>query len=460
MELKLSEVLEDNENKRFDPEFFNKTAQAAYVRLKHQRRFGDLVKSGYRVIYENTNAITRNNGITAGLPFFLQAADIQTPFISDEEMICVSQADWVRYPKGRVIPGEILIEVKGKAEKVAIVSENFPKNTLVTGTLYKMLIRDELDKYLLIAYLTCRYGQALKNRLKTNLLVSFISKADLFNLPVPDFDTPLKKAIKQSFLSAEYKHGQSRSLLKQAEQTLLSALGLEGWQPPEPLTYTRRSSEVFAANRLDSEFFQPKYESLLDALSENFELLTLDQIGKVTKGITVPYSEEGTVPIIRSGDLSDLGDDGKFLRSPSDIPLFKLHRGDVLISSIGFGSIGKVQVFDKLGTFGTVSEVTVIRQKRLNSYYLHFYLRSIAGQLQIERFITGATGQLHLYPKDVSKFFVPVIPETEQAKLEELAKSTEVARREARELLERAKRAVEIAIEDSETAALAHLIGD
>ena len=46
-----------------------------------------------------------------------------------------------------------------------------------------------------------------------------------------------------------------------------------------------------------------------------------------------------------------------------------LRKEDVLISSIGFGSIGKVQVFDKEGRYGTVSEVTVVRQGKLNPFY-------------------------------------------------------------------------------------------
>ena len=93
----------------------------------------------------------------------------------------------------------------------------------------------------------------------------------------------------------------------------------------------------------------------------------------------------------------------------------------------------------------------------MNPDYLTFFLRSSIGQMQIERFITGATGQLHLYPRDVGRVFVPVIPQAEQARFQHLAESAHAARREARELLERAKRAVEIAIEHNEAAALRYL---
>lgn len=128
-----------------------------------------------------------------------------------------------------------------------------------------------------------------------------------------------------------------------------------------------------------------------------------------------------------------------------------------MISSIGFGSIGKVQVFDKHGTYGTVSEVTVIRQDKMNPFYLASFLRSAFGQMQIDHYITGATGQLHLYPKDVARIFIPSIPWSKQQEYEHLALSAATARRQAKQLLEAAKRAVEVAIEDSEDAALALL---
>ncbi len=162
---------------------------------------------------------------------------------------------------------------------------------------------------------------------------------------------------------------------------------------------------------------------------------------------------------IRSGDLSDISDDDKFLKALPGEPIFDLVSGDVLVSSIGFGSIGKVQVFDKEGRYGTVGEVSVIRQNEFNSYYLMFFLRSQAGQIQIEKYITGATGQLHLYPRDISKIFVPKLSINQQNEFEKIAKSNLEARQRSKEFLEKAKRAVEIAIEFSEEEAMKFLEG-
>jgi hypothetical protein len=43
-----------------------------------------------------------------------------------------------------------------------------------------------------------------------------------------------------------------------AQNVLATALGLSSWRPPEPLTYTRRASEDFAAGRFDAQYFAPR----------------------------------------------------------------------------------------------------------------------------------------------------------------------------------------------------------
>ncbi|MEQ1576181.1 MAG: hypothetical protein ABL894_00880, partial [Hyphomicrobium sp.] len=167
--LPYSAVTAENPTKRLDAEYFDKEAVAAYAKLKNQARLEDFVANGYRVVYENTKVVERSDGDQLGLPYFLQAADITTPFINDAHMACVPEEDWIRYPKGRVSPGELLIEVKGRAEKVAVVPKDFPTRTLVTGTCFKITAKDPRARSLLLAHLIGRYGVALKNRLKTVL---------------------------------------------------------------------------------------------------------------------------------------------------------------------------------------------------------------------------------------------------------------------------------------------------
>ncbi|MEO1255988.1 MAG: restriction endonuclease subunit S, partial [Bacteroidota bacterium] len=198
-----------------------------------------------------------------------------------------------------------------------------------------------------------------------------------------------------------------------------------------------------------AEYFQPKYVNLIQYLVNNWRTITLSEVGQVTSGKTPSYTNAG-VGVIRSGDLSDITDLSDLKYAHPDQNLFYLESGDVCISSIGFGSIGKVQVFDLEERFATVSEVTVIRQDVLNPYYLQVFLQSRAGQLQIERQIVGATGQLHLYPSHVEKIVIPILPDEVQLEIESLIKTSRQAKLNAEGVLQDAVTRVEQLIMGSE----------
>lgn len=160
--------------------------------------------------------------------------------------------------------------------------------------------------------------------------------------------------------------------------------------------------------RLDAEYYSKPLLSLLSSI-ERFQVKTVEELCSVESGVTPKYSNEGT-EVIRSGDLSYdefVNLDG--LLRTKETQTFKVQQKDVLISSIGLGSIGKVCVYDEETERATVSEVLVLRKCKVNPFYLCAFLRGKFGQYQINREITGATGQLHLLKSNVKKIIIPLI---------------------------------------------------
>jgi len=179
-------------------------------------------------------------------------------------------------------------------------------------------------------------------------------------------------------------------------------------------------SQLEGAMRLDAEYYQPKYTNAVDAVRKHGSFSELGRIAKVLRGRNPrAYSDNG-IPIIRAIDLRDLTKTEDFLYASPAEELFFLKPKDILISSIGEGSIGKVQVFQDDAKCATVSEVSVVRSTDYNPYALATFLRSKYGYLQLERRITGSTGQLHLYPKDIVTVIVPLLPSSAQQTIEEI----------------------------------------
>jgi type I restriction enzyme, S subunit len=277
----LSEVSTDNQNLRYDAEYFKKVYLNFFKGVKNLSPLSEFVKNGYRVVYETTEIVNKEEAQKRNYPVFLQATDLQTPFIKTENLFYVHNNDWIRYPKGRIEKGEILIEVKGKAEKVAIVPDDFPEKALVTGSLYKMAVNKKINKHYLLAYLICKYGVVFKERYKTNLLISFISKDDLYKIPVPMLSVGFQSSIESVFdLIFKYQK-QSKTLYAQAETSLLNALGLADFS-----SSTKNTSEesFLASGRLDAEYYQPKYEEILFALKKN-HFDSLENLAQTQKGV-------------------------------------------------------------------------------------------------------------------------------------------------------------------------------
>lgn len=438
---------------RIDAEFF----QRRHLRLA-ERLLKHRLESAVQVaaVSDGNHFSISESFVKEGIPYY-RGQDVAGHFFIEQAGANAITREAFEQPfmkRSHLKQGDVLLSIIGTVGETSLVKT---AREATCSCKLAILRPKAISPEYLAAYLSSPVGKSLTERWKRGAVQTGLLLEDMDQMPVarfsPAFETAVKGAVDHAFEALEA----GRELLGQVEQSLLHALGLDTWTPPEALSYVRSSREAFATGRLDAEYQHPMHAALFDHMSRRFGLTKLSALGQVTKGVTVKYFDDGIVPIIRSGDLKDIESETHLLRSHTTEPIFYLKEGDVLISSIGFGSIGKVQIFDKEGKFGTVGEVTVIRQGTLNPYYVAAFLRSTAGQMQIDRHITGATGQLHLYPRDVASFWIPVLPETEQLRCETLAKQGRALKGGASRLLDAAKRAVEIAIEDSEAAALAHL---
>jgi len=181
-----------------------------------------------------------------------------------------------------------------------------------------------------------------------------------------------------------------------------------------------KKSELEGAMRLDAEYYQPRYRNAVNAVHKYGSFCELSKIGKVLRGKNPTVYSDSGIPVIRAIDLRDITKTEDFLYADPKEALFLLKKGDILISSIGEGSIGKVQVFQDTMKCATVSEVSVIRTTNYSPYALATFLKTSYGYLQLERRITGSTGQLHLYPKDIATVIVPLVPSSAQKTIEDI----------------------------------------
>lgn len=245
---------------------------------------------------------------------------------------------------------------------------------------------------------------------------------------------------------------------KEAEDTLLAALGLADWTPPEPLSYTARASDAFAAGRIDAQYFRPLFAAVEQRLASTGRDVKLGTILSTnSRGRQPDYADAG-LPVVNSKHVRTnrviLGDNRMATEENSPIIIEK---GDVLVNGTGVGTIGRAAPYLHDQRALPDNHVTVLRTAHVDPVYLAVFLNSALGQWQIERHIKGSSGQIELYPGDIEKIVFWDAPTEIQTTVRDAVLSAFTEERRAQDLLEAAKLAVEIAIEDGEPAAMAFL---
>jgi len=189
----------------------------------------------------------------------------------------------------------------------------------------------------LAAYLSSPVGKALTERWKRGAVQTGLLLEDMDQIPVARFSGSFEDAIKSAVDAAFASLENGRRLLQQADQTLLQALSLDTWTPPEALSYVRSSRQAFAAGRLDAEYFHPaKAQALVDlrALSDVCVGDLFDSIRELWQ------PAEATGLPVRNYDLTDALDPflnpSKPATAPADIASTKkvIAPGDLVVSRL------------------------------------------------------------------------------------------------------------------------------
>ena len=311
----------------------------------------------------------------------------------------------------------------------------------------------------LAAYLGSAIGQAFANREQTEQMNPYLSLIGLRNLPVIVASENVQAGIEELLRAADALSVDVKSAMLEAEATLLTALGLAAWSPPEPLSYTARAAEAFSAARLDAQYFRPKYSEAIALLHAKGNAVELGKLVKLNSRGRQPIYADAGLPVINSKHVRtnhvNLNDDNRFGEVDKSPVVIK--NGDVLLNGTGVGTIGRAAPYVFEHDALPDNHVTVIRPDQIDPIYLSVFLNSTLGQLQIEQLIKGSSGQIELYPDDIAKITVWDAPSDVQTSVRDSLLSAKALEIRSRALLNAAKRAVEIAIEESEEAALAYL---
>lgn len=289
------------------------------------------------------------------------------------------------------------------------------------------------------------------------------------DLLVCNYSNSFKDKVEKYFTTLEKLNHQAQILYSEAKQILIKELKVctEGITSD---SYTTKylSTSFKVSGRLDAEYYQPKYDGYLSAL-EQFETTKIPNEFDVLKNSGTNYAEGvSDVGVIKTKQLTNSGvnTDGiesyftheTCIENKSTLVV----NNDVVFASMGVGSLGKVSLFSYDGDkpFVTDSTLRIYRAKKHTHVLpevLCIFLQSAIGQELIYRYVVGSTGIINIYDDDIAKIPIPILDGEIQKDIAEKVQNSFALRRQSKQLLEYAKQAVEMAIEQGEDAALVWL---
>ncbi|MBI5883359.1 MAG: restriction endonuclease subunit S [Elusimicrobia bacterium] len=387
---------------------------------------------------------------------YLRGQDLSDFFIADKTPVFVPESTYAALKRSHMRPGDILLGIVATIGTVSLVTDRFGQ---LTGNCKIGIVRPrKIESEFLATYFLSELGQREIHRWARGSVQTGIILPDLKKLPIPIVSEPIRLAIVENVREAYVKKQECEKSLAAAESMLNKALGLADLDLTPCLFYEARYSDASAAGRLDAEYFTPRMQNLLAALSRDGRAVA--DVANLAKRHFRPKSGQ-TFDYIEIADVTANGtvESASILgeEAPSRAQWI-VKPGDIITSTVRPIRRLSALILPEQGGYVCSSGFAVLQPKDVEPEVLLAYFRL---PLVCELLDLHATASMYPAISTADLLRIPAsLPSkgVRQAIVEKVRESF-AARRQAQALLDAAKRAVEIAIEESEAAALKFLKG-
>jgi len=455
-EVKYSYLLSSNDIFRFDSGFFLKeyiNDEGLVLKLSNKslsELFEDIKSFG---------AYSLNNHVTYqdyGIPF-IRGVNMKNGKIDFSNMIYIdSNANKLLW-KSEVKPDMILLSMSGTLGDVAIASKcwKYPINS--NQDIAKIELGIKSNAQYIYTFLLSKYGQNYIKREARGSVQQHVFLSQIEQFIIPLFSVRFEQKIQLIIETIEDLDNRSKTTYTQAENLLLETLGLKGFKPSKEKINIKSFKESFLlSGRLDAEYYQEKYEEIEEKLKSTPHW---DFLGKLIEKIdTGEYSPEYFVKgekkdltfYIRSTNIKDgqIDIDNNYFVSKN---LFNrvAKKGNIVTARVGsVGVFGEIR--NELD--GAIYSDNVLCFQLPNNYIPSVYSLLFNSKYYfelIDRLSRGSVQQ-RLNQETLKDLIIPTIDFKIQQQISDKIEESFLLKEQSEELLELAKAAVEMAIEEDE----------
>lgn len=393
--------------------------------------------------------------LDSGKPF-LVTEDIKNNVIETEKLHYISDEVHLLLHKSHCVKGQVLLTMAGAyLGQAAVFNEEFECSS--NQAIAKITLKpNSINPYYLSTFLNCKHGQSQIERFRTGTGQPNLNLGLIKLIRVATASVSFQNKIDEIVNTALRFRQESVSIYQKAQNILLSELGLSNWQPKHQLSFIKKHSDTEQAERIDAEYFQPKYEEIEHAIKQySGGYSTIGEEFKQNKSTfkidgkkIYHYVEIGSVNVSNGEILANevIGEE-----LPANAKR-ALKKNDVIVSKVRTYR-GAITIVEESGYVGS-GAFTVLRENgRINKETLLAFLHSkplLSWSLKPN---TGTSYPV-IVDNDILNLPIPLIPESKQTEIQKKVTESYSLRKQSKHLLECAKRAVEVAIEQDEQSAI------
>ena len=264
--------------------------------------------------------------------------------------------------------------------------------------LTRLVIKDtsQIDPYYLATFLNSSYGRIQASRYSSGTTRDRILLVNQHHMLIPIFSYLFQQFIENIIIKANDLKENSTVLYQQAQDILLAELGLNNWKPAHRLTFIKRYSDTQQAGRTDAEYFQPKYDDIIDAIKAyKGGWDTLGNLCKTKRGSLISesfYNTQSGTPYIRGADFSGgelTADKMIFVNSQFSRKNETFVKENEIVFSL-IGSVGETALatkdFNNAYISNNIGKITC--KDEISPIVLQALLNSIVGKLYFDKYKT------------------------------------------------------------------------
>jgi len=307
------------------------------------------------------------------------------------------------------------------------------------------------------AYLNTKYGRGSLHHHSRQTEQVNLNCREVERVLVPLFNQ-LEAGIESLSTKADIAAEQAAAIYAQAETLLLDTIGMANFSPSAEAINVKSFNDSFAVTgRLDAEYYQPKYEEYEQAVV-NYPAGFTTIVAEFDLVKETSQREKSAYNYIEISDVNVSNGAASFNRlDVGELPANAKHevqRGDLLISKVR-PNRGAVAIIDFYDTDLIVSGAFTVLREKADSVFsnetLKVLLRTPLYRDWMLKFNIGTQYPV-IRDDDILNLPIPLIDGKTQSKIAALVQQSFTLTTESEHLLEVAKRAVEIAIEQDENA--------